>query len=98
MIPRNKTARPIQRAALRLAGIYCLIGILWILFSDQIAQIVSPTPGIFLFIESVKGWLFVIATAVGLYYLISRMISRVNQLDTELSQQNLEHKLEMGHY
>src|SRR5260221_6719993 len=99
MTPLNVPKPPsIRRVALRLAIAYCVMGILWIAFSDRLAQAISPTPEVFAFIAAIKGWLFILVTTGALYYLISRMVSRVHQLDSALSEQSLNHQVEMGHY
>src|SRR5690349_15250016 len=88
----------IRRAALRLALVYAIISLIWITFSDRVAEALAPTPQALGFIESTKGWLFVMVTGVGLYFLFSRILRRVHELDTALSRQNLAHQIEMGNY
>src|SRR5215475_3853772 len=103
MIPRKTSASKkrlpfIERAALRIAGLYFLIGIIWVVISNNVVEAISRTQNVFMFILLYRGWVFILVTAIALYFLISRMVSRVHRLDVELSQRNLDHQLEMGHY
>lgn len=62
----------IKRGALRIVLIYLLVSLLWITFSDRIlfyiATSFSQTQ--FLWISTVKGYAFVVVSAILLYYLI----------------------------
>ena len=56
--------------AFRIAGLYLLVGVLWILFSDQIVAQLTSDPVLLTQISIYKGWAFVIITALMLYLLI----------------------------
>jgi len=56
--------------ALRIAGIYLLIGALWILFSDRLAAQLAGDPATLTTISIYKGWGFIVVTALLLYWLI----------------------------
>jgi PAS domain S-box-containing protein len=56
--------------AVRISGIYLLLGILWILFSDKIAENIAPNAQILARISLYKGWGFILVTALLLYWLI----------------------------
>ncbi|MFP4364353.1 MAG: sensor histidine kinase [Spirochaetia bacterium] len=73
-----------NKGAVKIALIYSIIGILWILFSGQIgAHIFSYTTDLRTF-ETVKGWFYVISTAILLYFLISSYMKRVLETKTKL--------------
>jgi PAS domain S-box-containing protein len=57
---------------LKIAGIYLVLGVLWILFSDQITAGIVPDQATFTRISTYKGWGYVIVTALLLYMLIRR--------------------------
>ena len=57
---------------IRIAGIYLILGTLWILFSDQIAAKVAPNPAALTQISLYKGWGSVIVTALLLHLLVQR--------------------------
>jgi len=63
----------------RIAGIYLVVGVLWILFSDQIVLNLTPDQATFAKISTYKGWGYVIVTALLLYLLIrSHTIALLN--------------------
>ncbi len=57
-------------AALRIAGLYLLVGVLWILFSDQVVATITRDPALLTQISMYKGWGFITVTALILYLLI----------------------------
>lgn len=58
--------------AVRISGIYLLLGILWILFSDTLAEQIAPNAQVLARISLYKGWGFILVTALLLYWLIQR--------------------------
>jgi PAS domain S-box-containing protein len=70
--------------ALKIAGFYLLIGALWILFSDMIAQKMAPDPATLTTISIYKGWGFIIVTAILLYWLIRRHTAEVREDEKKL--------------
>jgi PAS domain S-box-containing protein len=73
-----------QLGALKIAGIYLLIGALWILFSDLIAQQLAPDPAALTNISIYKGWGYIIVTAILLYWLIERQTSELREDEKKL--------------
>ncbi|GAB3934878.1 PAS domain S-box protein [Mucilaginibacter myungsuensis] len=61
-----------RSAALRIAVLYTLAGVLWISLSDRILLALRGTANVefLLFMSSAKGWLYVIITGLMLYKLI----------------------------
>ena len=70
--------------ALKIAGIYLLIGVLWILFSDMIAEQVATDSSTLTTISIYKGWGFIIVTASLLYWLILRHTAEVREDEKRL--------------
>src|SRR5512138_3156917 len=58
--------------ALRIAGIYLILGVLWILFSDKLAERFATDPETLTRISIYKGWGYIVVTALLLYWLIQR--------------------------
>jgi PAS domain S-box-containing protein len=58
--------------AARIAGLYLLIGCLWILFSDQLAALIAPDQAMLARLSMFKGWGYVFVTALLFYWLIRR--------------------------
>ncbi|MCK6628740.1 MAG: PAS domain S-box protein [Anaerolineae bacterium] len=63
---------PQDRNAIKIAGLYLLLGSLWILFSDQLLLLLTRDPVLLSRISLFKGWGFIIITALLLYWLIRR--------------------------
>src|SRR5512144_1921917 len=65
--------------SLRISAIYLLIGVLWILFSDKLAERVASTAGALTKISIYKGWGFIVVTAILLYWLIQRHTAELRE-------------------
>jgi PAS domain S-box-containing protein len=70
--------------SLKISGIYLLIGVLWILFSDRLAARVATDPSMLTTISIYKGWGFIFVTAVILYWLIERHTAELGENETKL--------------
>ncbi|HEX9331127.1 MAG TPA: PAS domain S-box protein [Anaerolineales bacterium] len=70
--------------SLRISGIYLLLGVLWILFSDEFAERIAPNPGILTQISIYKGWGFIAITALLLYWLIQRHTAALSESEGKL--------------
>ena len=70
--------------AARICAIYLIIGSLWILFSDQILQIITGTEQSLATTaaQTLKGWGFVVVTAAALYLILRREFARRSKLIT----------------
>jgi two-component system, OmpR family, phosphate regulon sensor histidine kinase PhoR len=69
---RSRWWRRQRGSAAIIAGVYALIGFAWIAFSDRLVTVLWPDPRVQEQIQTVKGGLFVVATAVILFALIRR--------------------------
>jgi len=65
------------RGPLKIVAIYVLIGCLWIVFSDRAVSLLTSDPATIIVISIVKGWLYVLLTAIMLYWLIRRHMAEV---------------------
>lgn len=75
-------SRPPARAALRIAVGYALFGAAWIFFSDAVvARLLGHDLARHHHVQTLKGWGFVIATAVMLYVLIRRTFTVVRSAE-----------------
>lgn len=71
-------------SALKVVGIYLLVGVLWILFSDQLLYFSVQDPVLISHMQTLKGWFYVLVTAALLFVLINRaleVIDNANRLD-----------------
>ncbi len=68
------------RSALKIALIYVLVGVLWILFSDQVLMILVPDAEKQAVGQLYKGWFYVAVTAIFLFLLVHRLVTHVTSL------------------
>ncbi len=80
MPPAGPAEPRLQSLPRRLALGYAVLAGLWILLSDRLVQGESWPP----WAQTVKGWLFVTVTAIGLYLLTRRLTRHVFLLHDEL--------------
>ena len=67
-----------------IIGIYGIFGLAWILFSDMLLEELIEDPALFADFQSIKGFLFVIGTAVLFYFLIKRRMDSYYRLISDL--------------
>src|SRR5689334_5848943 len=67
----------VNAASLKIAGLYLLIGALWILFSDQAVGLLTNDPATLIRINIAKGWGFMVVTAILLYWLIRHQTNQI---------------------
>ena len=75
---------PLHWGPFRIAGLYLLIGSLWILFSDRLAERIAVNKEMLASLSLYKGWGFVIVTAFLLYWLIQRHTGRLHASEKQL--------------
>lgn len=66
-----------KRVALRIAEIYVLLGVLWVLFSDKLASMIVYDQKTLLMISVVKGWLYVFLTGIIIFSLIFSAMRKI---------------------
>lgn len=71
--------KPHIRQAVQIVAIYAVVGILWILLSDQLLDTLFGHPGTREQVEVIKGLLFVVVTAAILYGLVHRQLQQANE-------------------
>jgi PAS domain S-box-containing protein len=82
--PLSSLSSPLNWGAIRIAGIYLLIGSLWILFSDRLAEKIALDKEMLASLSLYKGWGFMIVTAFLLYWLIQGHTSRLHASEKQL--------------
>lgn len=68
-------AKQYEIMPLKIAAIYASIGCLWILFSDRAVAMFVTDPAMVTIISIAKGWIYVLLTAMLLYWLIRRHLA-----------------------
>lgn len=84
---KNFRPPPEKPIALRIVAIYLLVGGLWILLSDQLLRVLVTDPAFFSWLQTLKGWFFVLVTAALLYALIRRHVKALHERDEEHREQ-----------
>ncbi|GAB4548498.1 MAG: hypothetical protein Kow0063_43450 [Anaerolineae bacterium] len=69
---------------LRIAGLYALVGGLWILVSDRLLTFLIQDPQVVNRLQTFKGWLYVLATAILIYILVKRDILAISRTEQAL--------------
>lgn len=75
---------------IKIPLIYLAMGSLWIYFSDRIADSLIPNKDLLLWVNTYKGWFYVIVTSYVLYLLIARFLKKVCLVENELKKSNDE--------
>lgn len=80
--------------AFRITLIYVLMGGLWILSSDRLLEWLVTEPELYAHFQTYKGWFFILASGLILFFLLFREFGRREQVERSL-QQNLAEKREL---
>jgi PAS domain S-box-containing protein len=72
-----------RNAALKVAFIYALFSALWIIFSDQILLLFVEEAQSLTRLQTLKGWAFIIITALIVYFLLQEEITKLREAEGE---------------
>ena len=67
--------KPTQQA-FRVALIYVIVSVVWILFTDEMVKRFISDPDTRVYVSIIKGWGFVILTGVLLYQILKRLLAK----------------------
>ncbi len=76
---------PLKKEGIKICFMYLIFGFVWIDFSDRIVNRLVSNPSARLVIHTYKGMVYVLFTALLLYYLISNLLRKVRLADHKLS-------------
>lgn len=76
-----------MKTALRTTIIYLVFATIWIVSTDRLVQYISPNLGLATFFSTVKGIIFVLATAALLFILISADVKKNEKTITRLQEE-----------
>lgn len=76
--------------ALKIALSYALVGFLWILFSDQLVELIFQDSGQLNRVQTYKGWFFVAVTGTFLYVFLMMQFKAINETNKTLNVKNEE--------
>ncbi|PKL95074.1 MAG: phosphohydrolase [Gammaproteobacteria bacterium HGW-Gammaproteobacteria-8] len=75
-----------RQPQVRIVLIYIAVGALWIWFSDRAIEAMFDSPAAITRAQNIKGWTFIIATAVMLYALVRGHFQALQQRHRELTE------------
>ncbi len=81
-----------RRLAARVAIIYGIFGLLWILLSDSLLAWLVLDPITLMHMQTYKGWLFIVASMLLLYTLLRRGLQEQVRLQSALVESEAAHK------
>lgn len=82
----SSEARRQSLRAVKVAGIYAVFGLLWILFSDQLLLLVTNDANSLAQLQTLKGWLFIVVTAALLFLLVRQVLAAQSRGQSSLRQ------------
>ncbi|MFW2372303.1 MAG: PAS domain S-box protein [Gammaproteobacteria bacterium] len=74
--------------ALGIAGLYSVMSLIWILFSDQLSLLISHNPETLTQIQMLKGVVFIVLTTLVLYLVLKNIFDRFTASQQHLKQSN----------
>lgn len=84
-------------SAAKIGGIYVLLGVIWIVFSDRIVLAMAPSEESLTLIQTAKGWVFVGASAILIFVLVRRsqreIVAKNERLRDVLHQASILHRI-----
>ncbi|MBW1821854.1 MAG: PAS domain S-box protein, partial [Deltaproteobacteria bacterium] len=88
----KKSVKPYldEYISLKIAIIYASFSAIWILLSDQILYFLVKNPEIMTKVQMIKGWIFILTTALIIFFLLRKEIR--NYLQTEAALRRNEEK------
>ena len=78
---------------IKIVAVYFIISVLWILLSDWMLELIGVNLNTVTYLSIIKGWLFVLVTAILLYKIIKKDISKYAEINEKLEQQQKLYKL-----
>jgi signal transduction histidine kinase/ActR/RegA family two-component response regulator len=84
----------VEKSSLKIAIIYAAFSVLWILLSDKLLFFFVKDPEIMTEIQMLKGWVFVLTTALIIFFLLRREIKK--HLQTEAALRESEKQLQQA--
>ncbi len=75
----------VRTSALRVGLVYLFAGALWIVLSDRLVQAVAHDAVVVSQFQTLRGWLFVAASALLIWWLVRREVRRVQESEAHLA-------------
>ncbi len=88
MRPDTKFLKPILLSPLKVAMIYAIFGVLWIVFSDTALHAVVQDPDLEAKLQTGKGWFFILVTAALIYGLTYNLVANARAAHDQIQAVN----------
>src|SRR5581483_3982084 len=75
-------------SSLDLAGRYALAAITWLIITDWVVEQVSPNSQVFFTLSALKGSVFIVGTAVALYYFARQFRLKLQRYQESLQRED----------
>lgn len=76
----------LRRRVVRVVLTYVIVAALWILFSDQALEAIVTDPALLIQVSILKGWAFIVVTALILYFELLRNVTPLVRLEAQRMQ------------
>ena len=77
-----------RNPALGVSGLYGVMSLIWILFSDQLSLLISQDPESLIHIQMLKGMVFIVITTLILYLFLKNIFDRYAASEQHIKQSN----------
>jgi len=77
-----------RRGSVRITAIYVAVALTWILFSDQLLELLAVSATTLTHLQTIKGGLFVLVTGALLYLLIHRQLWQLHRHEAQVERLN----------
>jgi len=67
----------------KITIIYFILGSLWVFFSDRVITFLAADPNMLTYLQTVKGWFFILFTSGLLYVLIRNSYNKIIEREKE---------------
>lgn len=85
----------IKATPLVISVVYVIVSALWIILSDYLLISYVKEPHLLTFYQTIKGWFFILVTAMLLYILIRSSFRRIEQLASQLVKSETHYRMLM---
>lgn len=72
------------RVALIISGIYTILGVCWIIFSDRLLALWASEKEVYVFLSSIKGVIYVSGSALLIFFMVFNSLKALNEANNKM--------------